>query len=203
MFFASAYYTQRSTVLALEWWKFHTFEVEYLWSQLANLDQSLYVRSLGWGKGCIRFWGRFDQNSGFHGNRKPPLTYMGKMMSPSFLGCFDPNLFILAGNEDMHKSRTSSDFRQIGLLTMELAALEFWKISCRLIMGKWCLHASSFNFDWIIIKVAGNQDRTSSISGLWFPWPIYMFFWNEIWPCHIWLRWAIVALWATSTSFPE
>ena len=26
-------------------------------------------------------------------------------------------------------------------------------------MGKWCLHASSFIFDWIIIKVAGNQDR--------------------------------------------
>ena len=30
---------------------------------------------------------------------------------------------------------------------------------CRLIMGKWCLHASSFIFDRIIIKVAGNQDR--------------------------------------------
>ena len=26
-------------------------------------------------------------------------------------------------------------------------------------MGKWCLHASSFIFDWIIIKVADNQDR--------------------------------------------
>ena len=46
-----------------------------------------------------------------------------------------------------------------------------------IIMGKWCLHASSFIFDRIIIKVAGNQDRhKSSISGLWFPWPIYMFF---------------------------
>ena len=47
-------------------------------------------------------------------------------------------------------------------------------------MGKWCLHASLFIFDQIIIKVAGNQDRhnarTSSISGLWFLWPIYMFF---------------------------
>ena len=29
-------------------------------------------------------------------------------------------------------------------------------------MGKWCLHASSFIFDWIIIKVAGNQDRHKS-----------------------------------------
>ena len=45
-------------LLALEWRKFHTFELEYLWSQLANLDQILCVSSLGWGKGCIRFWGR-------------------------------------------------------------------------------------------------------------------------------------------------
>ena len=29
-------------------------------------------------------------------------------------------------------------------------------------MGKCCLHASSFIFDWIIIKVAGNQDRHKS-----------------------------------------
>ena len=29
-------------------------------------------------------------------------------------------------------------------------------------MGKWCLHASSFIFDQIIIKVAGNQDRHKS-----------------------------------------
>ena len=42
------------------------------------------------------------------------------------------------------------------------------------------MHASSFIFDQIVIKVAGNQDRHKSsmslISGLWFPWPIYMFF---------------------------
>ena len=30
-------------------------------------------------------------------------------------------------------------------------------------MGKWCLHASSFIFYWIIIKVAGNQDRHKSL----------------------------------------
>ena len=29
-------------------------------------------------------------------------------------------------------------------------------------MGKWCLHASSFIFDRIIIKVAGNPDRHKS-----------------------------------------
>ena len=60
------------------------------------------------------------------------------------------------------KSRTSSNFDQIGQLTTELAALECLKISHRLIMGKWCLHASSFIFDQIVIKVAGNQDRHKS-----------------------------------------
>ena len=45
---------------------------------MANVDQILYEASLGWGKGRIRFWDRFDQNSGFHGNRKCPLTYNGE-----------------------------------------------------------------------------------------------------------------------------
>ena len=65
-------------LLAIEWQKFHTIELEYLWSQLVNLDQILCVASLEWGKGCIRFWGRLDQNSGFYGNRKPLLTYNGE-----------------------------------------------------------------------------------------------------------------------------
>ena len=56
----------------------HTCKLEYLWRQVVNRDQILYVASLGWGKGCIRFYGRLDQNSGFHGNRKPPLTYNGE-----------------------------------------------------------------------------------------------------------------------------
>ena len=30
-------------------------------------------------------------------------------------------------------------------------------------MGKWCLHASLFIFDRIIIKVAGNKDRHKSL----------------------------------------
>ena len=72
-------------------------------------------------------------------------------------------------------------------------------------MGKWCLHASSFIFDWIIIKVAGNQDRHNSLDEFDFG-PlvsvahVYVF-WNEIWPWHIGLRWAIIALWATCFDF--
>ena len=57
----------------------------------------------------------------------------------------------------MHKTLEVT-FGQIGPLTMELAALERLKISHRLIMGKWCLQASSFSFDRIFVKLAGNQD---------------------------------------------
>ena len=63
----------------------------------------------------------------------------------------------------MHKISESSNFGQIGPLTMELAALEHKNISHRLKMGKWCFHSSSFIFDQIIIKVAGNQDRHKSL----------------------------------------
>ena len=55
------------------------------------------------------------------------------------------------------------EFRSDQTMTTELAALEHLKHFHRLIMGKWCLHASSFIFDRIIIKVAGNQDRHKSL----------------------------------------
>ena len=59
----------------------------------ANLDQIFCVASLGRGKGCIRFWGRLDQNSGFHGNRKPPLTYNGENDISTFSRLFWSNPF--------------------------------------------------------------------------------------------------------------
>ena len=65
-------------LLALEWRKFYTFELEYLWGQLFNLDQILCVASLWVGKGCIIFWDWLDQNSSVHGKRKPPFTYNGE-----------------------------------------------------------------------------------------------------------------------------
>ena len=47
------------------------------WISLKPVGQSLsnFMCSI---KGCIRFWGRLDQNSRFHGNRKPLLTYNGE-----------------------------------------------------------------------------------------------------------------------------
>ena len=81
-------------------------------------------------------------------------------MSPPFLGCLLIRSFLyLQVRRTCIKPRTSSNFGQIGPLTTELAALEFLKNSQRLIMRKWCLHASSFFFYRTIIKVAGNQDR--------------------------------------------
>ena len=103
----------------------HTFKLEYLWSQLANLDQILCVALLGWGKGCIRFWGRLDQNSGFYGNRKPPLTYNGENDVSTFSRLFLIQSFLyLQVTRTCIKSRMSSNFGQFGRLTMELAALE-------------------------------------------------------------------------------
>ena len=81
---------------------------KYLWGQLANLDQILYEAALGWGKGCIRFWDRLDQNFGFYGNR----LLMGKTMSPPFLCCFLSDFFFkLAGNKDRHKISDEFEFR--------------------------------------------------------------------------------------------
>ena len=62
----------------------------------------------------------------------------------------------------MDKILDEFNFSQIGPLTTELAAFEHIKFSHEHIMGKCHLHASSFIFDRIIIKVAGNQDRHKS-----------------------------------------
>ena len=103
----------------------HTFKPVYLWSQLANLDQILCVASLEWGKGCIRFWGRLNQNSGAHGNRKPPLTNNGENGVSTFSRLLLIRSFLyLQVTRTCIKSRTSSNFGQVGPLTTELAALE-------------------------------------------------------------------------------
>ena len=106
----------------------HTFKLEYLWSQLANLDQILYVSSLRWGKGCVRFWGSLDQNSGFYGNRKPQLTYNGENDVSIFSQLFMIRSFLyLQVTRTCIKSRTSFNFDQFGPLTTELAAVEHLK----------------------------------------------------------------------------
>ena len=115
-------------LLALGWRKFHTFELEYLWSQLASFDQTLCITSLGRGKGCIMFWGRLDQNSAVHGNRKPPLTYNGENGVSTFSRLLLIRSFLyLQATRTCIKSLMSLNFGQIGPLTTELAALELLK----------------------------------------------------------------------------
>ena len=97
-------------LLALEWQKFYTFELEYLWGQSASLDQNLCVATLGVGKGCIIFWGRLDQNSGFHGNRKPLLTYNGENGVSTFSQLLLILFLYLQVTRSCIKSRMSSNF---------------------------------------------------------------------------------------------
>ena len=133
-------------------------KLEYLRGQLASLDQILYEASLWWGKGCIRFWDRLDQNLGFQ--QKHPFTYNGENNVGTFSLLFLSDLFSnLQVTRTGIKSRTSSNFGQIGPLPTELGALEHLKISHRLIMGKWFLQGSLFIFYQIFVKLARNQDR--------------------------------------------
>ena len=92
----------------------------------ASQPRSNFMCSItGVGESCIRFWGRLDQNSGFHGNRKPPLTYNGKNDVSTFSRLFLIGSFLyLQVTRTCIKSRTSSNFGQVGPLTTELAALE-------------------------------------------------------------------------------
>ena len=74
------------------------------------------------------FWGRLDQNSGVHGNRKPPLTYNGENGVSTFsLLLFIRSFLYLQVMRTCIKSRMSSNFGQNGPLTKELAALECLK----------------------------------------------------------------------------
>ena len=101
------------------------------WISLRPVGQSWsnFMCSIsGVGKGCIRFWGRLDQNSGVHGNRNPPLTYNGE----NGVSTFSPLILIwfflyLQVTRTCIKSWTSSNFSQIGPLATELAALEHLK----------------------------------------------------------------------------
>ena len=71
-----------------------------------------------------------DQNSGFHGNRKAPLTYDGENDVSTFSRLFLIRSFLyLQVKRTCIKSWTSSNFSQIGSLTTELAALERLKNS--------------------------------------------------------------------------
>ena len=86
-----------------------------IWISLKQVGQSwsnFMCNITGWGKGCIKFGGRLDQNSGFHGNRKPPLTSNWENDVSTFSRLLlIQSFFILAGKEDMHKISDEFKFR--------------------------------------------------------------------------------------------
>ena len=68
---------------------------------------------------------QIGSNSGYHGNRKPPLTYNGENDVSTFSRLLLIRSFsYLQVTRTWIKSRTTSNFGQIGPLTTELAALE-------------------------------------------------------------------------------
>ena len=158
-------------LLALEWRKFYTFELEYLWGKLASLDQISCVASLGVGKGCIMFWGRLDQNSGAHGNRKPPLTYNGENGVSTFSWLLLIRSFLyLQVTRTCIKSQTSSNFGQVGPLTTELAALWAsktfpidlqWENAVSMLARLFLIESSSK----LLVTRTGIKTRLSSILG--------------------------------------
>ena len=69
-------------LLALEWRKFHTFELEYLWSQLVNLDQVLCVASLGVGERLHKVLGQIDLAHWTQVSDRCPLGYLLFVWTP-------------------------------------------------------------------------------------------------------------------------
>ena len=102
----------------------HTFKLEYLWSQMANLDHILWVSSLGCGKACISFVADWIK-LWFPWQLKVLIDLQwGKRCLHLFSAAFDQIFWYLLVKRYWLKSRISSNFGQIGPLTKELAALE-------------------------------------------------------------------------------
>ena len=79
----------------------------------------------GGGERLHNVLGRLDQNSGAHGNRNPPFTYNGENGVSTFSRLrLILSFLYLQVRRTCIKSRTCSNFGQIGPLTTELAALE-------------------------------------------------------------------------------
>ena len=100
----------------------------WTWISLKPVGQSWsnFMCSInGVGERLHKVLGQMDQNSGFHGNRKPPLTYNGENDVSTFSRLFLIRSFLyLQVMRTCIKSRTISNFSQIGPLTTELAAFQ-------------------------------------------------------------------------------
>ena len=91
-------------------------KISHFWTWIplkpVNLSWSNFMCSIiGVGERLHKVLGQIVSELWFPRQQKASVDIMGKMMSPPFLGCFDPVLLILAGNEDMHKISDEFEFR--------------------------------------------------------------------------------------------
>ena len=81
-------------LLALGWQKFHTFGLEYLWSQLANLDKILCMASLGLNQQITRerlhkVLEQIDLGTLDSGERSFPFGLLVYNLSQLLMACYD------------------------------------------------------------------------------------------------------------------
>ena len=99
----------------------------WTWISLKPVGQSwsnFMCSIIGVGERLHKVLGQIGSKPWFHGNRKPPLTYNGENDVSTFSRLFLIRSFLyLQVISTGIKSGTSSNFDQIGPLTMELAVL--------------------------------------------------------------------------------
>ena len=146
-----------------------------------------------WGKGWIRFGGRYDENTGFLGNRKLKLTgeNVVRSITTSFL------IRALSNLQVTRTSRNISDKFNFGLdQTIQFGVTCPWatKIFPIDLWKKSCPDDSYLTFDRIFINLACNQDSHKILDefefqpdwtihfGVTCPWVAKK---AHIWPCPI------------------
>ena len=106
-------------LLALEWRKFHTFELEYLCLHLFSVVFYSILFILAGDEDMHKILDEFefwpDQTADYRvscpwGLKYFPLTYNGNMVSPCWFIHFWSIIIKVAGNQDRHKSSDKFDF---------------------------------------------------------------------------------------------
>ena len=131
---------------------------------------------------------------------------MGKWCFHASSFIFDRIIIRVACNQDRHKSSVEFDLGRIRSLVLELLALEWRKVHTFELEYLWsqlARHISSDEFDFGPLPRMAHLYILTYTWGKQCHWTIYFRLicldcWKDhIWPWHIGLRWAIVALWAT------
>ena len=136
---------------------------------------------IGVGERLHKVLGQIGSKLWFPWKQKAPIDLKwGKWCLHLFSVVFDPILLILAGNEDMHKISDEFEFRPDRTtdygVSCPWASKKFpidlqWENAVSMLAHSFLMESSSK----LLVTRTVIKARTCSISGLWFPWPIYMF----------------------------